>query len=163
MNDVDANKILNGERIEGVLGITRDEFRHRLDNVDIWESMPKTEECDELMDMLSSYRDKKSLCILSHPINDSSLVGKSRWLNKFFPKVPVLLGRPKHFCAHSRAVLIDDFNGNFTDFKKYGGHAILYPRTWNAQKWRYKLLTHQGISINTFVMETLYKIEKTMV
>jgi len=60
------------------------------------------------------------------------------WIRRYLPKYSrqFLFGPRKRFCAHARAVLIDDYDKNIDGFVSAGGQGVLIPRSWNRDAAR---------------------------
>jgi len=79
------------------------------------------------------YAEMKKLgevCILTAPSdNPSCAAGKVASIAKNFDTKDFLIGRPKHLCASSRTILVDDRPENCHKFFDYGGHSFLWPNS----------------------------------
>lgn len=76
--------------------------------------------------------------ILTSPSDhESSYQGKAAWLKKhlFLKPNQYFLGSEKTWLATSETVLIDDSDENCEAFNKAGGHVILFPQPWNANRF----------------------------
>lgn len=102
-------------------------------DVDWWVNMPKTPECDDLMDLLLRRFSNNQIFFFSSPMNYESLEGKKRWVEKHFPafKRNLILGAKKYVAAKGN-ILIDDKTQNCSEFIEHGGRAWLFARPWNA-------------------------------
>ena len=130
------------------------DFWKALDH-EFWATMPKTEHADWLIGLLEDM--DLDVCFLSTPSDyTGSASGKHEWIRTNYPDYnrAFLLGPAKRFCAHNRAILIDDNNQNWLDFKEAGGHAILFPQPWNILYSRIDQ-TREGItnSLNRIISE----------
>lgn len=100
-----------------------------------WATIPKSSECDWLLETCSSLVGRENVCILSAPTLDPDcLAGKMEWIYRFMPiwmHRQFLIGPRKYFCARPDALLIDDRDRNVTDFYIHNGQAITMPRPWN--------------------------------
>lgn len=100
-----------------------------------WSETPISEEFGMLLRTCSSIVGRTNVCFLSTPtLCPLSCSGKLKWIQKYAPKWmhrQYLLGPPKHLCAKSDTLLIDDTTENATRFKLVGGQALLLPRPWN--------------------------------
>lgn len=121
--------------LEELWGMTRTQFWKPLDK-EFWESLEPMHDAFQIVELLlRRFNGKKNVCILSSPSeNDGCLDGKRNWIKNYFPDLSrqFLLGPQKEFCAHSGAVLLDDFDRNVTTFIRHGGNAYLIPRPWNS-------------------------------
>lgn len=104
-------------------------------NQEFWDTLPKTELCDPLLEMLGPYFEANRVCICSAFFEDSDItvVGKKNWILENIGKVPFLLGKQKHFLAHSKSLMIDDYEVNTQMFAGEGGQTILVPSPWNSK------------------------------
>lgn len=72
--------------------------------------------------------------ILTSPSREpASLAGKMAWLQRYFGRDfrDFLIGPDKAACARAGTVLIDDREHGCDEFVRAGGHAIVFPQTWN--------------------------------
>jgi len=102
---------------------------------DFWANVPKSAECDWLLETCAGLVGRERVCILTAPTLDPDcLAGKLEWIQWFMPKWihrQYLIGPRKHHCAQRGALLIDDSDKNIEAFEKHGGTGILMPRPWN--------------------------------
>jgi FMN phosphatase YigB (HAD superfamily) len=117
---------------------------HRL----AWASVPESPGFRPLLNLCEQLVGRENICILTNPIDDPEcLAGKLDWIHEHFPKWmhrQFLMGPPKHLCARSDALMIDDNDENVRAFRENGGYAILMPRPWNALHIRtYSPLYHE--------------------
>jgi hypothetical protein len=78
-----------------------------------------------------------NVCILTSPCRTAGCTdGKLDWVAKHFPSFQrrVLLGSAKHFCAHPKALLVDDHDENVAEFRRAGGVGLLVPQPWNERR-----------------------------
>lgn len=101
-----------------------------------WATIPPSDEMGMLLEFCEALVGKSNICLLSVPtIDPNCLAGKLDWIHTFMPKWlhrQYYIGPRKHFCAHPRALLIDDSDHNVDSFRALGGQAILVPRPWNS-------------------------------
>lgn len=119
------------------LDIDDDEWWKKTNFPSFWEHMPKTKECDEVINLVKKYVDKDNLFICSsHGNCPISAHGKCIWLKKYFPDFykNQVLTQHKELLANPNHILIDDNESNIKKFKNKGGKTILFPRPWNS-KW----------------------------
>jgi 5'(3')-deoxyribonucleotidase len=101
---------------------------------DFWATLPKTQWCDQVIEIIENKFGPQNICILSTPVpNRGCLSGKYLWIENWYPKYlkQMLIGRPKYFCSGSYKVLIDDDDENIQEFESEGGRGILFPRYCN--------------------------------
>ena len=99
-----------------------------------WAELPWMESGKEILRIVEQFFGPENICILTAPNeNPSSASGKIEWIQRELPEYAerFLIGNPKHFCSHKRAVLIDDNQRNAAEFVAAGGAAIIVPRPWN--------------------------------
>lgn len=116
---------------------TKESFWMHMDSR-FWTNIPKSSECDELIDKCAKAVGRENVCILTTPISDPyCLAGKLEWIHKFTPPWmhrQYMMGVKKELCAKPGSLLIDDRDLNVDRFREAGGSAILMPRPWNT-KW----------------------------
>lgn len=120
--------------IARVMGLSNNQFWSRC-TLEFWETIPKTEEADNLVLFLEDRFGRKNISLLSSPgIDPSSMVGKHRWIETHFPQFSrrFLFGPAKEFAASNKRLLIDDADHNVDSFKEEGGHTHLFARRWNS-------------------------------
>jgi len=119
--------------------LTFEEFFQGMDE-EFWAGLPKTDEADDIVDMLDDHVGLHNVCALSHAVNSPGIhEGKVRWMNKHYPDIPVLISSasanhdapPKHFLAAKNRLLIDDHQDNVLRFVEHGGCGVTVPRPWN--------------------------------
>lgn len=99
-----------------------------------WRYLPKTPEFDLILSAVEETFGQENVCLLTSPARTQGcLEGKMDWIREHLPQYSrqFLIGPVKHFCAHDRAVLIDDSEDNCNAFNKAGGDIVLLPRPWN--------------------------------
>lgn len=64
----------------------------------------------------------------------SSLSGKLTWLQHRFCNdfQGYVFTAKKYLLANPWSILIDDYEVNVTEFRQYGGKAVLFPQIWNS-------------------------------
>jgi len=114
---------------------TEDEFWPLIDR-QFWATIPRSQECQWLLDVSAGIVGEENVCILSSSTRDPDcLAGKLDWIQNELPPWmhrQYLLGPRKHFCASPDSLLIDDRDYNVDTFRAAGGQAILVPRPWNT-------------------------------
>jgi len=125
---------------------------------DFWASIPKSPECDLLIEGCASIVGMENICILTAPTLDPDcLAGKLEWIHSFMPKElhrRYLIGPAKHCCAKPGSLLIDDSDRNIQRFRESGGMAITVPRPWNRMhRWSDGSLRHVLFSLGIFTGE----------
>lgn len=94
-----------------------------------------------------------NLIILSSPsLCPNSASGKVLWLQDRLGRDfrSYLLGSRKEFCARPDTVLIDDTEHVCQAFVQAGGHALLFPRPWNAankDEWPWTVREFSGLDV----------------
>lgn len=117
-------------------GMTKNQF-YRDAGYDFWYNLEPTEEFEEIIKLVMSKTDPENIAIATSPCSTKGCAdGKIDWMKKHLPRSISLnnwlIGKPKHFCASSHSILVDDFDTNVNKFRQHGGHAILVPRPWNS-------------------------------
>jgi len=120
-----------------IWGMSEDDFYAPLHALEFWENLSVTPEAYELVSIAESAvgSDNVALLTTAPAYPDGSIAGKLLWVKQHFPQFfrkRVIFCRDKRFLASSDALLVDDRDRNVTDFINSGGHAILFPRAWNA-------------------------------
>jgi hypothetical protein len=123
-----ANQLLGGEYF------TRPSFWAWFNRHD-WASVPKSDECDWLIEQCERLVGWENVMIATSPTKDGACAaGKIDWIHA---NLPPWLHRQyaitprKWFLAQRGALLIDDNTKNVRLFKKGGGRTLLVPRPWN--------------------------------
>lgn len=117
-------------------GIDASKFWGSLDR-DFWTNLPKMPDADEILETVVNFFELPNVAILTSPPGskrDECIIGKHAWMRKYYPAlerrlIPTSL---KEFCAHSKSVLIDDYDNNIAKFASNSGHVVLVPRPWNS-------------------------------
>ena len=121
--------IKNGKRLETYVG--GDEKMWPMidkDGEKWWVDLEKLPWSDDLIDLLK--KESKELSFLSSPSkNPICYSGKAKWIIKHYPDMSkdVFLGCKKERVANPNVLLIDDTEKKVKQFRKYGGHAFLWP------------------------------------
>lgn len=116
-------------------GITYEDTVEAIRNVGakvFWEMLTPYDETTELMSVL--YGTGLGIQIITTPMRQvPSYYGKKAWLRKYHPELShkVIFTDNKYWYANDATILIDDKDDNVIAFRKSGGHAILYPQSWN--------------------------------
>jgi FMN phosphatase YigB (HAD superfamily) len=124
-----------------VLDFTEEEHKQRIDEVIIrrrgfnqsiadfwsglpmecWAWLPKTEECDEIIERAANSVGAMNVYIASTPVGSGSYSGKYEWV---FRNLPSWL--------HKK--LVDDLARNCRQFEAAGGQTIFVERPWSRIK-----------------------------
>lgn len=117
-----------------LLGMAKKDFWTPL-RYDFWFNLEWTTDGRDILRLAES--NFSEVCLLTSPTATNQaecIAAKIDWVEKHIPryKRKMLVGPPKHFCAHGNAMLIDDADHNVNAFRKAGGQACLYPRHWNS-------------------------------
>lgn len=118
--------------IATVLGITESEFWKKIDSSapDFWPNLSPYEWFDDVMCAAKSLGVPMSF--LSSPSRHPSChYGKRQWVDKYAPRVELILCSSKHLLAANGRVLIDDSDANIDKWRTAGGAGILFPQPWN--------------------------------
>lgn len=121
--------------IHELIGVTEQQLWDIMDKVDFWENLPLMPDAYPIVGMLEKHCDQIYFATACK-LGDFALVGKRRWIRRWFPKYinRTLLGDAKHACSNMETLLIDDLQQNCDEFVKEEaeGNAILFPRPWNS-------------------------------
>jgi len=123
--------------IDKVLDIPEYDLWENL-TLDFWIDIPKTPECDRLMQIVSNY----NYCFLtalpargSIVCRSTSIIGKMEWLKTYYKHIykqrKYIFANCKYMLAAPNHILIDDSSRKVDKFIKHGGRAILFPQPWN--------------------------------
>ena len=119
-------------------GMSCDDFWNDKDDL-FWSELEFTKEAVDIFHCLDERDLMDRVCLLSQP-QTHAFQGKVDWirrnLNLMFTQKQFLLGLTKHWCAHPKALLIDDNEIHCSDFLDAGGNAFLVPRPWNFMRER---------------------------
>ena len=105
---------------------------------EMWASMPKSDDCDWLLDVCATLVGKDNVTVLTAPVTGAPemqcRIGKYGWRDKFLPAWThanfCIRGNKGKF-AHGAALLIDDGQHNIDQFRSHGGAGLVWPRPWN--------------------------------
>jgi len=121
------------EYLEYLHNTPREQFGY-----DFWSTLPKTEECDMIINHIMQTYTLEHTIILTKPIDTHGCIdGKIDWLKKNAPQLAnsFFIGNKKWKLASKESILIDDFDSNIQEFEKHGGLTITVPRPWNSKSW----------------------------
>jgi hypothetical protein len=103
---------------------------------EMWASVPRSLECELILDLADSHFGRRNICLLTSPTKDPNcLAGKADWIQGNMPSFlwrQFLIGPRKYFCAREDSLLVDDSDEQVNAFRAHGGNAILVPRPWNS-------------------------------
>jgi len=109
---------------------------------DEWLGLPKTPECDQILEICTRAFDPRNIFILSSPLfhacDPKVLAAKHEWIWTHMPEPfrhQSFIGVSKFGAAHPNSVLLDDHSRQTTEFFSEGGSALLLPRKWNTPNW----------------------------
>lgn len=136
--DIDYILSRDTKKIEEIFPcMTRKSMDDIMNDYNWWKNIPKTPECDELLDVVNTYTQSKNtnIILLSKPKNIESIIGKIIWIknNLKFAHSYVFTKR-KYNYADNNSILIDDYSKNTTQFSNHGGNVILYPCVVNENR-----------------------------
>ena len=125
--------------LASLLDLTEEEFWAPLRGARFWRGLEETFDGGLILRDAVKAVGARNVCLLTNPSLDpefdpASATGKLQWIADHLPgwRRRCLIGEPKHFCAHTESVLIDDNDKNVETFIEHGGGAILVPRAWNG-------------------------------
>lgn len=120
------------------VGMTKEDFWNKFDNIDFWASLPKYPWSDDLIHCCLNKIDLGyRTMILTSPskIAVNSATGKLMWLNKHYPFFisanEVIITNNKNSLAGDGRILIDDTIKKVNEFEYAGGKGILFPQKYN--------------------------------
>lgn len=134
---ITAAKILGGDPIVADTWdeVTVPAFWDEVTRADLWRSVPKSRQCDRLVDAAADLVGKEEVYLATTPTKCTlSHAHKLEWI---YENLPYWIHRqyfitPRKWClGKPGAVLIDDNNDNCRLFEVEGGKSILLPRPWN--------------------------------
>lgn len=110
-------------------GMRWQDFWPPLNNFEFWASLPKTEECDEIIATVEQYGFEIAIAT-SHGNMPMAAAGKVAWCQQHlkYKCIPI---QEKWRLANPNTLLIDDSDKNIVEFVQHGGHGLLLPRPWN--------------------------------
>lgn len=115
-------------------GITEEEFWapiHAM-GAEFWENLEPYAWARELVELVKTY--DEDFVVLTKPSkHESCQIGKQRWMDRYFPGVPVVFSQNKSQdrCKGSHCVLIDDSDKNCDEWWRTGGSWVVFPQPWN--------------------------------
>jgi hypothetical protein len=112
-----------------------EEFWGPLENHEFWANLDPHPDGMALFAEAEKLIGIDRLGILSGDAVKHSREGKRQWLAKHLPKYERrgLFGPTKELAAAPCKILLDDYDRNCDEFRKFGGRAILVPRPWNSR------------------------------
>lgn len=116
-------------------GMTPEEFYGPTRSREFWANLVPYGDAGETMRLLSGWLGPENVAILTSLANAEAAAGKYDWVARHFPDYlgRLMVARCKHFCAHPRAMLLDDDPRNCERFRAWGGTAVVVPRPWNSR------------------------------
>jgi 5'(3')-deoxyribonucleotidase len=119
--------------IASQLGITPEQFWHKIDTEDFWRGLRPYPGAQEFLAYCASVLNGH--IVLCTKCGPSPVFGSARiaWADEHFPGYPVVIvrGASKALMARSDAVLLDDHPETIRDFNDAGGLGVLVERPWN--------------------------------
>lgn len=129
-------------------GLTHKEFWGGLTE-EFWSKMEWMPDGKDILMFLCNK--VEHVCLLTSPANPTAAKGRMLWiqneLRDMYNNRQFLLGSNKFYVAHSKTLLIDDYDKNVDAFSQYGGLSYLYPRYWNS---RHKLSCQKNLLDNPY-------------
>lgn len=116
--------------IHETLGISVEEFWHRLDTFQFWAEMPKTEHADAIIEACLATGLEVYFC--TSAARGFSASGKEYWMRTNYPKIGWVMTRHKHLLARDDRLLLDDWEVNVKKFGAAGGNAVMVPAIHNC-------------------------------
>lgn len=113
--------------MEKVFNITLHEFTFGM-SIDWWANLPKTSFADYIMSFI-----QEPVFLTTH-MDGRCVEGKEIWIQKHYPRVPLVLTRDKGAVACASSILIDDRKLNTDKFMLGGGKGVVFvPQIWNER------------------------------
>ena len=113
-------------------GISQDELNDMMSFVSFWDNMDRLPGAAKLWAEVSKLADKAYVCTRPFP-TPNCLYGRSVWLAKMGIGIQqTIFMHDKYQLANPKSILIDDNIENCELFTARGGHAILYPQSYNG-------------------------------
>lgn len=134
-NPYDEDRNSGQYEITDLWGMSATEFWEPAD-AEFWAGLEMCPDGHQILEACVSLFGTDNVCLLTSPsLNEGATDGKVRWIYENLPafKRQFLVGAAKEFCAHERAVLVDDYDSNVEKFRRHGGRAVLVPRPWNTR------------------------------
>lgn len=99
-----------------------------------WYNLDWTGEGVELLDGLEDLFGDRVVLMTSPCATPGAVEGKVDWIRRRLPRYSrqFFVGPAKHLAAGPGKILVDDHDGNVTEFRACGGAAVLVPRPWNS-------------------------------
>lgn len=133
-----AQKILGASDAERGQAIendrwTADQWQQLIKNPNLYRTLPKTPQADQLVDVARKFRDNlgwRLRVLTAIPrANDvpEAFQDKILWIQEYYPDITVYFGpysRDKARHCRPGDILVDDRRDNCLDWQKQGGHAI---------------------------------------
>lgn len=121
--------------MEKLWGISIEEFWKPTRFEGFWKNLPKTEDADEIVEMVLN-KFGKNVSILTAPSEDPNCLSEKKiWMQKHFPdlasKMIFCSANRKQLLAGPKRFLVDDRDKNIEEFEKAGGTGLTVPRLWN--------------------------------
>jgi len=94
-------------------------------DVCFWENLPVYE--DTLLEMQAL----ENTTILTHCFSVDAIIGKSKWLDRYWPGIEMINLAEKYLIAGPGRYLFDDYPVQIEQWEKAGGKGVLIERAWN--------------------------------
>lgn len=146
MLGLDKTKIMpelkSGKKLEDIYPDIYD--RIESSGTDFWEGLELYSWTNELIELGKKYGEVAFLSSggnihkRTNAVADAN-AGKTRYVAKNFPGIPLILTREKYFCANPRSILIDDTQKKIDKFREYGGVGFEFPHPYKIIEGDIKL------------------------
>lgn len=134
-------------------GISVKEFWAPSNTYEFWDTINKTPEADDIVDLVYRLVGEENVAMLTAPSTfEGCIPAKRAWIRRHYGDLSkrMIFTLSKEFLATPTNILIDDRDKNVDDYYRAGGPAILVPRLWN----RLHALANIGMTLD-FVEEKL--------
>ena len=93
--------------------------------IEFWENLPAYPE------QLIAMKKLRNVKIVTHCFGLDAVIGKRRWLNKYWPEVEMINLADKWLLSRPNRCLWDDYPLQIQKWRIFGGTGMLVERSWN--------------------------------
>jgi len=118
-------------------GMSEQSFWAKCEGEQFWLDLEPYEYANKFLNklkLLCVNYDAELTIVTAPSLDPLSISAKIKWLYKYFKITnnDIVLGSKKWLLAHTKSILIDDYQRNIDLFRLNNGHGIIYPRPWNG-------------------------------
>lgn len=131
-------------------GLDPEEFWAPLSSREFWANLKALPDAFKIVEACHRYGE---IVLCTTPtLSAECLAGKMDWIQRVFGgRFRDYIFTPrKGFLAKPGRVLVDDSDKNVKEFRSAGGHAVLWPQPWNANRGMENPLEHLIINLDFF-------------